>query len=121
MQEGAGFESYELGVMSGARNDGGSRHFDPFGCAQGRLCARGTSARSGEIPCPTQCVLEGLRVIAGDSSTTLRSARNAGGVVRVVRVVNVVRVVKVACRQPQIRKNSMKYNSLEIYAHCRPP
>jgi hypothetical protein len=47
------------------------RHFD--------RSARRMSARSGEIPSPTQAVWEGLQVIAADSSTALRSARNDGG------------------------------------------
>ena len=69
-----------------------ARHFDPLDCARGRLRARGTSpqprhfdrsarrmsARSGEISCQTQAVWEVQRVIAGDSSTSLRSARNDG-------------------------------------------
>jgi hypothetical protein len=50
------------------------RHFD--------RSARGTSARSGEICCKTQAVWEGLRGIAGDSSTPLRSARNDGATPR---------------------------------------
>ena len=47
-----------------------TRHFD--------RSARGTSARSGEIYSKTQGVWERLRVIAGDFSTALRSARNDG-------------------------------------------
>ena len=40
------------------------------------------SARSGEICCKTQAVWERLRGIAGDSSTSLRSARNDGATPR---------------------------------------
>ncbi|MDR0582217.1 MAG: hypothetical protein LBG31_04550 [Prevotellaceae bacterium] len=46
------------------------RHFD--------RSVRGTSTRSGEISSPMQVVWERLRGIAGDSSTTLRFARNDG-------------------------------------------
>ncbi|MDR0582681.1 MAG: hypothetical protein LBG31_06940 [Prevotellaceae bacterium] len=46
------------------------RHFD--------RSARGTSARSGEIPYPTQGDAKQWVQDAGDSSTSLRSARNDG-------------------------------------------
>ncbi|MDR0581803.1 MAG: hypothetical protein LBG31_02450, partial [Prevotellaceae bacterium] len=47
-----------------------ARHFD--------RSARRMSARSGEIPSKTQCGAKQWVQDAGDSSTTLRSARNDG-------------------------------------------
>jgi hypothetical protein len=72
-----------------------TRHFD--------RSARGTSARSGEIPSPTQRVLERLRGIAGDSSTPLRSARNDGVQTLLPSPSGRFRHVPEGCRSPSGR------------------
>ncbi|MDR0581472.1 MAG: hypothetical protein LBG31_00750 [Prevotellaceae bacterium] len=65
--------TYNLRLMTQQR-----RHFDRSARGIPRLRS-GQAARSGEISSPMQGVWEGLRGIAGDSSTSLRSARNDGG------------------------------------------